>query len=81
MAVQFKFRSAVKFDSVDIEGRSSISVRDLKAKIIRHKNLSLCQDSDLLFSDAVTGQGQPSLPLPPYLYSRLFPKSVLGYRY
>nr|XP_004303469.2 PREDICTED: uncharacterized protein LOC101301887 [Fragaria vesca subsp. vesca]XP_011467226.1 PREDICTED: uncharacterized protein LOC101301887 [Fragaria vesca subsp. vesca]XP_011467227.1 PREDICTED: uncharacterized protein LOC101301887 [Fragaria vesca subsp. vesca] len=56
MAVQFKFRSAMKFDSVDLEGRSSISVRDLKAKIIRHKNLNLCQDSDLLFSDAVTGQ-------------------------
>ncbi|KAM1464090.1 hypothetical protein ACFXTO_043800 [Malus domestica] len=56
MAIQFKFRSSVNFDSVAIDGRASISVRDLKSKVIRHKNLNLCQDSDLLFSDAVTGQ-------------------------
>ncbi|KAK9946215.1 hypothetical protein M0R45_011690 [Rubus argutus] len=56
MAVLFKFRSSVKFDSVDIEGRTSISVRDLKAKIIRDKNLDICQDSDLVFSDSIIGQ-------------------------
>ncbi|KAM0968073.1 hypothetical protein ACFX13_016802 [Malus domestica] len=56
MAVQFKFRSSVNFESVAIDGRASISVRDLKSKIIRHKNLNLCQDSELVFSDAVTGQ-------------------------
>ena len=71
MAVQFKFRSSVKFDSVDLEGRTSISVRDLKAKIIRHNKLNICQDSDLVFSDAVTGQGQRSLPLSLYYYSLL----------
>ncbi|PRQ28030.1 putative transcription factor interactor and regulator CCHC(Zn) family [Rosa chinensis] len=56
MAVQFKFRSSAKFDSVDLEGRASIRVRDLKAKIIRHNNLNICQDSDLVFSDSITGQ-------------------------
>lgn len=56
MAVQFKFRSSVNFDSVDIDGRTSISIRDLKSKIIRHKNLNVCQDTDLVFSDAITGQ-------------------------
>ncbi|XP_050363336.1 E3 ubiquitin ligase PQT3-like isoform X2 [Argentina anserina] len=56
MAVQFKYRSSEKFDSVDLEGRASISVRDLKAKIIRHCHLNICQDSDLVFSNASTGQ-------------------------
>ncbi|XP_062159185.1 E3 ubiquitin ligase PQT3-like isoform X3 [Alnus glutinosa] len=55
MAVRFKFRSSANFDSVDIGG-PSVSVRDLKSKIIRHKNLDICQDLDLLFSDALTGQ-------------------------
>jgi len=62
MAVRFKFRSSANFDSVDIGG-PSVSVRDLKSKIIRHKNLDICQDLDLLFSDALTGQGQLSPPL------------------
>ncbi|BBG95061.1 DWNN domain, a CCHC-type zinc finger [Prunus dulcis] len=56
MAVQFKFRSSMNFDSVDIDGRTSIAIRDLKSKIIRHKNLNICQDTDLEFSDATTGQ-------------------------
>lgn len=55
MAVRFKFRSSANFDSVDIGG-PSVSVRDLKSNIIRHKNLDICQDLDLLFSDALTGQ-------------------------
>lgn len=46
----------MSFDSVDIEGRPSISVRDLRSKIVRHKNLNICHDFDLVFSDAVTGQ-------------------------
>ncbi|XP_057957814.1 E3 ubiquitin ligase PARAQUAT TOLERANCE 3-like isoform X2 [Malania oleifera] len=56
MAVRFKFRSSMNFDSVDIDGRPSISVRDLRSKIIRHKNLNICQDFDLVFSDALTGR-------------------------
>ncbi|KAL6970663.1 RING-type E3 ubiquitin transferase [Sarracenia purpurea var. burkii] len=56
MSIRFKFRSAVNFDSVDIEGRSSVSVRDLRSKIVRHKNLNICQDFDLIFSDALTGR-------------------------
>ncbi|PQM37812.1 E3 ubiquitin ligase PARAQUAT TOLERANCE 3-like [Prunus yedoensis var. nudiflora] len=63
MAVQFKFRSSMNFDSVDIDGRTSISIRDLKSKIISHKNLNICQDTDLVFSDAITGQGQLSSAL------------------
>lgn len=62
MAIQFKFRSSVNFDSVDIEGRPSISVGDLKSKIIRMKNLDSCKNFDLVFSDAQTGQGIPSSP-------------------
>ena len=58
MAVRFKFRSSLSFDTVDIEGRPSISIRDLKSKIIRFKNLNLFQDFDLVLSDALTGQGQ-----------------------
>ena len=54
----------MSFDSVDIEGRPSISVRDLRSKIVRHKNLDICHDFDLVFSDAVTGQGQLSLSVP-----------------
>ncbi|KAL3497426.1 hypothetical protein ACH5RR_040158 [Cinchona calisaya] len=56
MSIQFKFRSSVNMDSVEIEGRSSISLRELKLKIIRHKNLKICQDFDLVFSDAASGQ-------------------------
>lgn len=55
MAVQFKFRSAVEFNSVGVEG-PFISVRDLKQKIAEHKNLSKCKDFDLLITDAETGE-------------------------
>ncbi|GAB4836951.1 hypothetical protein Ancab_001863 [Ancistrocladus abbreviatus] len=56
MAVRFKFRSAATFDSVDLGGRSSISVRDLKSEIVKRKHLNLCQDFSLVFSDSQTGQ-------------------------
>ncbi|XP_059662039.1 E3 ubiquitin ligase PQT3-like [Cornus florida] len=56
MSIRFKFRSSASFDSVDIEGRSSISVRDLRSKIVRQKKLNISQDLDLVFSDATTGQ-------------------------
>lgn len=55
MAVQFKFRSAVEFNSVGVEG-PFISVGDLKRKIAEHKNLSKCKDFDLLITDAQTGE-------------------------
>jgi hypothetical protein len=60
MAVQFKFRSAVEFNSVGVEG-PFISVRDLKRKIAEHKNLSKCKDFDLLITDAQTGEGMHGL--------------------
>ncbi|XP_019197040.1 PREDICTED: E3 ubiquitin-protein ligase RBBP6-like isoform X1 [Ipomoea nil] len=56
MSIRFKFRSSASFDSVDLQGRSSISVRELRLKIIRDKNLNICQDFDLVFSDAVSGE-------------------------
>ncbi|OIT32192.1 hypothetical protein A4A49_22821 [Nicotiana attenuata] len=56
MSIHFKFRSCPSFDSVDIDGRPSISVRELRLKIIRRKNLNICQDFDLVFSDALSGQ-------------------------
>ncbi|XVF89026.1 hypothetical protein PTKIN_Ptkin19aG0098100 [Pterospermum kingtungense] len=56
MSVRFKFRSSPNYDSVDIGGRSSISVRDLKSRIVQNKKLNLCQDFDLLFSDPISGQ-------------------------
>ncbi|XP_077230007.1 uncharacterized protein LOC143863227 [Tasmannia lanceolata] len=56
MTVRFKFRSSVDFDSVEIDGRSSISVRDLRAKIIKQKNLKIFQDFDLVISDAESGR-------------------------
>ncbi|XP_028556862.1 E3 ubiquitin ligase PQT3-like isoform X2 [Dendrobium catenatum] len=56
MAVQYKFRSSVAFDSVDLSGRSSISVRDLRARISDIKKLKICADFDLVLSDADTGK-------------------------
>ncbi|KAJ4830838.1 hypothetical protein Tsubulata_028527 [Turnera subulata] len=56
MAIRFKFRSSPHFDSVDIQGRPSISVSDLKSMILRHGNLRVCEDFDLVFSDAASGQ-------------------------
>ncbi|XP_020586072.1 E3 ubiquitin ligase PQT3-like isoform X2 [Phalaenopsis equestris] len=56
MAVHFKFRSSVAFDSIDLGGRPSISVRDLRAKIADLKKLRTCADFDLVLADADTGQ-------------------------
>lgn len=56
MAVRFKFRSSVAFDSIDLGGRTSISVRDLRSKVADRKKLQICGDFDLVLSDADTGQ-------------------------
>ncbi|XWS26462.1 hypothetical protein CRYUN_Cryun26dG0034600 [Craigia yunnanensis] len=56
MSIRFKFRSSPTYDSVDIGGQTSISVRDLKSRIVKNKKLNLCQDFDLLFSDPISGQ-------------------------
>ncbi|XP_022731444.1 E3 ubiquitin ligase PARAQUAT TOLERANCE 3-like isoform X2 [Durio zibethinus] len=56
MSVRFKFRSSAHYDSVDIGGLPSISVRDLKSRIVQNKKLNLCLDFDLLFSDPISGQ-------------------------
>ncbi|BFI08027.1 E3 ubiquitin-protein ligase RBBP6 [Marchantia polymorpha subsp. ruderalis] len=55
MALHFKFRSAVEYDSVNIEGHF-ISVASLKDKIIEAKNLGKGTDFDLLITNAQTGE-------------------------
>lgn len=55
-SVRFKFRSSATFDSVDIGEQSSISIRDLKSRIVLKKHLNLSQDFDLVFSDSNSGQ-------------------------
>ncbi|KAK4338602.1 hypothetical protein RND71_043089 [Anisodus tanguticus] len=56
MSIHFKFRSCPSFDSVDTDGRPSISLRQLREKIIRLKKLNNYQDFDLVFSDAISGE-------------------------
>ncbi|XVF35274.1 hypothetical protein REPUB_Repub18cG0131500 [Reevesia pubescens] len=56
MSVRFKFRSSPNYDSVDIGGQPSISVRDLKSRIVQSKKLNIFHDFDLLFSDPISGQ-------------------------
>ncbi|KAL2642125.1 hypothetical protein R1flu_009712 [Riccia fluitans] len=55
MALHFKFRSAVEYDSVNIDGHF-ISVAALKEKIIEAKNLGKGTDFDLLITNAQTGE-------------------------
>ncbi|CAM6098735.1 unnamed protein product [Calypogeia fissa] len=55
MSIHFKFRSAVEYDSVNIEGHF-VSVINLKDKIIEAKNLGKGTDFDLLITNAQTGE-------------------------
>ncbi|XP_017699851.2 E3 ubiquitin ligase PQT3-like isoform X2 [Phoenix dactylifera] len=55
MAVRFRFRSSAAFESVDLGGRPSISVSDLRSRILHLANLPICRDFDLLISDALSG--------------------------
>lgn len=57
MAIHFKFRSAVEYDSIDIEG-PFISIGALKEKIVEHKNLTRATDFDLLITNAQTSEGK-----------------------
>ncbi|KAI3907830.1 hypothetical protein MKW92_031080 [Papaver armeniacum] len=56
MSIKFKFRSSVNFDTINLDDSPSVSVRDLKLRIINQSKLKICQDFDLVLSDAVTGQ-------------------------
>ncbi|KAF6159724.1 hypothetical protein GIB67_029982 [Kingdonia uniflora] len=56
MSVRFKFRSSVNFDSININGHPSISVRDLRLRIIQQLNLKIYHDFDLVITDANTAQ-------------------------
>ncbi|KAL9269641.1 hypothetical protein AKJ16_DCAP17155 [Drosera capensis] len=51
MSINFKFRSSATFDAVDLGGRSSITIRDLRSQILNKKRLNLFPDVELLISD------------------------------
>ncbi|XP_073131862.1 E3 ubiquitin ligase PARAQUAT TOLERANCE 3-like [Henckelia pumila] len=53
MSILYRFRSAVSFESMEVGDRASISVGELRAKILRGKVSQ--QGFDLFFSDAVSG--------------------------
>ncbi|XP_024544726.1 E3 ubiquitin ligase PARAQUAT TOLERANCE 3 [Selaginella moellendorffii] len=57
MAVHFKFRSAVAYDSISLDDLH-ISVRNLKQRIVEHKNLASNRtiDFDLVITDSQTGE-------------------------
>ncbi|MCO5591097.1 hypothetical protein L7F22_045074 [Adiantum nelumboides] len=55
MAVHFKFRSAVAFDSIRVEG-SGITVANLKDKIVEQKNLGRSRNFDLVITNAESGE-------------------------
>lgn len=55
MAVHFKFRSAVDFDSINIDG-NGITIANLKDKIVEQKNLGRGTDFDLLITNAESGE-------------------------
>jgi E3 ubiquitin-protein ligase RBBP6 len=59
MAIRFKFRSAVEFDSVQIEG-NGIRISALKERILQQKNLGKGPNLDLVITNAETGEGMPS---------------------
>lgn len=61
MAIHFKFRSAVEYDSIDIDG-PFISIGSLKEKIVEHKNLGRATDFDLLITNAQTAEGNHTFP-------------------
>lgn len=62
MSVRFKFRSSLGFDSLDLGGRPSIPVGDLRARILEQKNLEVCGDFRLVIFDASTGEGMEDVP-------------------
>ncbi|KAL9230485.1 hypothetical protein vseg_005828 [Gypsophila vaccaria] len=55
MEIRFKFRSSPDFDTLDIGPMSSVSILELKSRIVSKKRLGSCLDFDLVFSDAVSG--------------------------
>lgn len=57
MSIRFKFRSSVNFDAVEIGNRESITVGELRSRILHGKVSQQQQGFDLVFSDAVSGLG------------------------
>lgn len=55
MAVHFKFRSAVNFDSIDVDG-NGITLGNLKDKIVHQKNLGRSTNFDLVITNAESGE-------------------------
>ncbi|XP_042037459.1 E3 ubiquitin ligase PQT3-like [Salvia splendens] len=57
MSIRFKFRSSLNFETLEIGSRDSISVAELRAKIMCGKVSQQQQGFDLVFSDADSGLG------------------------
>ncbi|XP_057799675.1 E3 ubiquitin ligase PQT3-like isoform X3 [Salvia miltiorrhiza] len=55
MSIRFRFRSSMNFDTMEIGSRDSISVTELRSRIMRGKDSQQQQGFDLVFSDAVSG--------------------------
>lgn len=57
MSVHYKFKSALEFSTLPVDG-VNISVEDLKEAIIQQKKLSKAQPFDLIITNAETNQGK-----------------------
>jgi hypothetical protein len=57
--IHFRFRSDKEFGTIKFDG-SSLSMGDLKLEIVRQKKLNNISDTDLIISDAQTGEGKKS---------------------
>ncbi|XP_073130394.1 uncharacterized protein [Henckelia pumila] len=60
MSIRFKFRSSVNYETLQLDGRDSISVGELRARIIGGKSFGGVQEQqqgfDLVFADALSAQ-------------------------
>lgn len=59
MSVHYKFKSALEYSTLPVDG-VHISVEDLKDAIIEQKRLSKSQPFDLIITNAETNQGEYS---------------------
>jgi hypothetical protein len=55
--IHFRFRSDKDFGTVKFDG-SSLTMSDLKLEIVRQKKLGGVSDTELIISDAQTGEGK-----------------------
>lgn len=58
MSVHYKFKSALKYDTITFDGLH-ISVKDLKRDILHQKQIGKTGDFDLQITNAQTNEGRP----------------------